>query len=72
MIVDFVDSIVTSATMRTLISTLHLLLRIPNISFISGPLADIPAAAFAARIFFGPVVMLTGFGCGKGMSFGDS
>ncbi|MCB2409868.1 hypothetical protein [Hymenobacter lucidus] len=49
-----------AATERKAIRGLHLLLSIPILGFIYGPVADIPQAAFAVRFVFVPVVVLSG------------
>jgi hypothetical protein len=49
-----------AATERKIIRWLHLLLSIPILGFIYGPVASIPRAAFAVRFVFLPVVILSG------------
>lgn len=51
----------TASTERKLIRWIHLILSIPIIGFIYGPVASIPEAAFAVRWVFMPVVVLAGF-----------
>ncbi|PJJ47744.1 hypothetical protein [Hymenobacter chitinivorans] len=55
-----------AATERKVIRWLHLLLSIPILGFIYGPVADIPRAAFAVRYVFMPVVILSGLWLWKG------
>jgi len=45
---------------RTTIRLLHLLLSIPIIGFIYGPVPDIPSAAFITRWIAVPLVVLSG------------
>lgn len=49
-----------AATERKIIRWVHLILSIPIIGFIYGPVADIPRAAFATRFVFVPIVILSG------------
>lgn len=55
-----------AATERKLFRWLHVLLSIPIIGYIYGPVADIPRAAAAVRFVFVPVVVLSGFWMWKG------
>ncbi|WP_303312255.1 hypothetical protein [Hymenobacter sp. BT730] len=55
-----------AATERKLIRWLHLLLSIPILGFIYGPVASIARAAFAVRFVFMPVVILSGLWLWKG------
>ena len=48
------------STERKLIRWIHLVLSIPIIGFIYGPVASIPEAAFAVRWVFMPIVILAG------------
>lgn len=54
------------ATERRLIRWLHLLASIPILGFIYGPVAGIPAAAFAVRFVLLPLVVLSGLWLWKG------
>ncbi len=45
---------------RTLIRTLHLVLSLPIIGFIYGPVAHIPPAAFFTRFVAVPLVSVSG------------
>jgi len=51
---------------RKLIRWLHLLISIPVIGYIYGPVATIPQAAFAVRFIFFPVLVLSGLWLWKG------
>lgn len=55
-----------ASTERVLIRWLHLLLSIPILGYIYGPVAQIPRAAFATRWVFMPVVILSGLWLWKG------
>lgn len=55
-----------AATERKLFRWLHVLLSIPIIGYIYGPVADIPRAAAAVRFVFVPVVVLSGLWMWKG------
>lgn len=49
-----------AATERKIIRWIHLVLSIPIIGFIYGPVSTIPEAAAATRYIFVPVVILSG------------
>ena len=51
---------------RKLIRWPHLLISIPVIGYIYGPVATIPQAAFAVRFIFFPVLVLSGLWLWKG------
>lgn len=55
-----------ASTERLLIRWTHLLLSIPILGFIYGPVAEIPRAAFATRWVFMPVVIFSGLWLWKG------
>jgi len=55
-----------ASTERKIMRWLHLVLCVPIIGFIYGPVADIPRAAFATRWVFVPVVVLSGLWMWKG------
>lgn len=55
-----------ASTERKIIRWLHLLLSIPILGFIYGPVSEIPRAAFATRFVFMPVVILSGLWLWKG------
>jgi hypothetical protein len=50
----------SSALERTFIRTLHLVLSIPIIGFIYGPVAHIPPAATFTRVVAVPLVIISG------------
>ena len=50
-----------ASTERKLIRWIHIILSIPIIGYIYGPVADIPQAAAAVRWVFMPIVVLVGF-----------
>ena len=50
----------TASKERTLIRTLHLVLSIPILGYLYGPVAHIPPAAFFVRWIAMPLVTLTG------------
>lgn len=54
------------ATERGLIRWLHLVLSVPILGYIYGPVAQIPRAAFATRWVCMPVVILSGLWLWKG------
>jgi hypothetical protein len=49
-----------ASTERKFLRWLHILLSIPVIGFIYGPVAEKPEAAFAVRWVFFPIVILSG------------
>jgi hypothetical protein len=55
-----------AATIRVVYPWLHLILSVPIIGYIYGPVADIPPAAFATRFVFVPLVVLSGLWMWKG------
>ena len=46
---------------RKIIRWIHILLSIPIIGCIYGPVAEIPEATMIIRVFFFPVIVLSGF-----------
>jgi hypothetical protein len=56
----------STATERKIIRWMHILLSIPIVGYIYGPVAEKPEAAFAVRVFFFPVVVLSGLWMWKG------
>ena len=50
-----------ASTERKLIRWIHIILSIPIIGYIYGPVAGIPEAAAAVRWVFMPVIVLAGF-----------
>jgi hypothetical protein len=55
-----------AATERKIIRWMHILLSIPILGFIYGPVSTIPAAAAAVRFVILPVVVLSGLWLWKG------
>ncbi|KAA2239563.1 hypothetical protein F0L74_25535 [Chitinophaga agrisoli] len=50
-----------AATQRKIIRWIHIILSIPILGYIYGPVASMPAAANAVRFVFLPVVIISGF-----------
>jgi hypothetical protein len=50
-----------AATQRKILRWMHIILSIPIVGYIYGPLSKIPEAAFAVRYIFFPVVVISGF-----------
>ncbi|HZX73631.1 MAG TPA: hypothetical protein VFE57_04370 [Cyclobacteriaceae bacterium] len=59
-------NIMTAATERKILRWTHLILSIPIIGYIYGPVAAIPEAANAVRFVFFPIVVLSGLWMWKG------
>jgi len=55
-----------ASTERKIIRWVHILLSIPVIGYIYGPVAKIPEASFAVRFVIFPVIVLSGFYLWKG------
>jgi hypothetical protein len=55
-----------AATERKIIRWMHILLSIPILGYIYGPVATIPQAAATVRFVFMPVVILSGLWLWKG------
>ena len=55
-----------ASTERKIIRWLHILIGIPVIGYIYGPVAEIPQAADAVRFAFFPVLILSGLWLWKG------
>jgi len=55
-----------ASTERKIIRWIHIILSIPIIGYIYGPVAQIPEAANAVRFVFLPVIVLSGFYLWKG------
>jgi len=55
-----------ASTERKIIRWVHILLSIPIIGYIYGPVASIPEAAMMVRFVFLPVIVLSGFYLWKG------
>jgi len=56
----------SSATERKIMRWIHLILSVPIIGYIYGPVAEKPEAVIAVRFVFVPVVILTGLWMWKG------
>ena len=56
----------SSATERKIMRWIHQVLSIPIIGYIYGPVAERPEAVFVTRVFFVPIVILTGLWMWKG------
>ena len=57
------------ATLRSIVRVAHLVMSIPIIGYIYSPFDVIPNYATPTRFVFFPAMVVTGFGCGKAMSF---
>jgi thiosulfate reductase cytochrome b subunit len=55
-----------ASTERQILRWIHLILSIPILGFIYGPVAENPRAAFATRFIFVPSVILSGLWLWKG------
>ena len=55
-----------ASTERKIIRWVHILLSIPVIGYIYGPVAQIPEASMMVRVFFFPVIVLSGLYLWKG------
>jgi hypothetical protein len=55
-----------ASTERKIIRWIHILLSIPILGYIYGPVAQIPEAALMVRVFVLPVIVLSGFYLWKG------
>ena len=58
--------VMKASTERKIIRWIHILLSIPIIAYIYGPVAKIPEASMMVRIFFFPIIVLSGFYLWKG------
>jgi hypothetical protein len=58
-----------ASTERKIIRWMHIILSIPLIGYIYGPVASIPRAAWATKFIFLPVIVLSGFWLWKGHVF---
>jgi thiosulfate reductase cytochrome b subunit len=56
----------SAASERKILRWMHILLSIPIIGYIYGPVAEIPQAAAAVRFVFLPLVALSGLWMWKG------
>jgi hypothetical protein len=57
---------VRANTQRQILRWIHILLSIPILGYIYGPVANIPVAASLVRFVFLPVVVVSGFWMWKG------
>lgn len=55
-----------AATERKIMRWAHILLSIPVIGYIYGPVAEIERAAFAVKFIIFPIIVLSGFWLWKG------
>jgi hypothetical protein len=55
-----------SSTERKIIRWVHILLSVPVIGYIYGPVAQIPEAVRMVRLFFFPIIVLSGLYLWKG------
>jgi hypothetical protein len=58
-----------SATQRTVLRWLHIVLSIPVLGYIYGPVAEVQQYAPAARFVFVPLIILSGFWMYAGVLF---
>jgi thiosulfate reductase cytochrome b subunit len=56
----------TARTERRILRWVHVILSVPILGYIYGPVADRPRAAFATRYVFVPIVVLSGWWMWKG------
>jgi hypothetical protein len=55
-----------ASTQRKVFRWIHIILSVPIIGYVYGPVAKIPQAAFAVRWVFFPVVVISGLWMWKG------
>jgi hypothetical protein len=55
-----------ASTQRKIFRWIHIILSVPIIGYVYGPVAKIPRAAFAVRWVFFPVVVISGLWMWKG------
>ncbi len=55
-----------ASTERKIIRWIHIVLSVPVIGYIYGPVAQIPEASMMVRAFFFPAIILSGFYLWKG------
>jgi len=63
------DYMISSATKRTILRTIHLVLSIPILGYIYGKPAEVQEYANAVRFVFVPVIILSGFWMYSGIVF---
>ncbi len=61
----------TDATKRSILRSIHIVFAIPIIGYIYSPFKELPNYAPVVRFVALPVIALSGFGCGKAISFDD-
>ena len=61
----------SNATKRWIPRLIHLIFSIPILGYVYSPFEELPNYAPAVRFVFLPVLVLTGFGCGKAMWLDD-
>lgn len=55
-----------ASTERKIIRWLHILISIPIVGYVYGPVSQIPEAVFAVRYLFFPILVLSGLWLWKG------
>ncbi|HEV8285687.1 MAG TPA: hypothetical protein VGQ09_15340 [Chitinophagaceae bacterium] len=55
-----------ASTQRKIFRWVHIILSVPIIGFVYGPISKIPQAAFAVRWIFFPIVVISGLWMWKG------
>lgn len=63
---EFKLAAMKAATERKIIRWFHILISIPIMGYIYGPVKDIPRAAFAVKWIFFPLIVLSGLWLWKG------
>ena len=63
--------IMNDATKRSILRWIHIVFGIPILGYIYGEPSEVQQYAAAVRVFFLPVIVLSGFWNGKAMSFDD-
>jgi hypothetical protein len=56
----------TASTKRKILRWTHIILSIPIIGLIYGPVAEVPRAMFAIRFVFFPIILISGLWMWKG------
>ena len=63
---------ISNATKCSILRWIHIIFGIPILGYIYGPVSEVQQYTAAVRfVSFLPVIVLSGFGCGKAMSFDD-
>ncbi len=61
---------ISNATKCSILRWIHIIFGIPILGYIYGPVSEVQQYTAAVRfVSFLPVIVLSGFGCGKAMSF---